>query len=73
MTKSLADLLAMDAVASRYGCALKPKLRQAIETDLRFPAHAASPRSDQDLSEHDLPDNVHKMSTHSAKRERKTA
>ncbi|MBV7407902.1 hypothetical protein [Maritimibacter sp. DP1N21-5] len=42
----LTDLLAMDALASRYGCGINPRLKAAIETDLRFPAKAASPAPD---------------------------
>ncbi|WP_120631294.1 hypothetical protein [Ruegeria sp. EL01] len=73
MTKTLTDLLAADAVASRYGCALKPKLRQAIEADLGFPARAASPRPEAPIAECDLPENVQSLSSHSAKTERRRA
>ena len=73
MTKSLADLLAMDAVASRHGCALKPKLRAAIEADLRFPAHATAPRPETELTVDELPENVLSLSAHSRNSERKRA
>lgn len=73
MTKSLADLLAMDAVASRHGCALKPKLRQAIEADLRFPSHAASPRPETPVDESNLPENVCTLTGYAASKQRKSA
>lgn len=43
MDQSLKTLLAMDDMAARHGCGLNPKLRAALEADLRFPAKAASP------------------------------
>lgn len=61
MRKSLANLLAMDAIASRHGCALKPKLRQAIEADLSFPVRAASPRPETPVDPNNLPQNVHPL------------
>ncbi|WP_299080317.1 hypothetical protein [uncultured Ruegeria sp.] len=73
MTKTLTDLLAMDTIASRHGCALKPKLPQAIEAALRFPAHAASPRRETPIAECDLPENVQSLSNHSVKTERRRA
>ncbi len=73
MTKSLTDLLAMDTVASRYGCALKPKLRQAIEADIRFPVHAASPRPVEAVDQNNLPENVHGLFGLANKAERKSA
>lgn len=57
MDKTLTNLLATDALAQRFGCGLNPKLRQAIEADLRFPAKAAVPRPDPrtmaTLTDHD--------------------
>ena len=73
MANSLADLLAMDAVASRHGCALKPKLRQAIEADLRFPARASTTQSDQPIDQNNLPKNVHSLTCCVAKQGRKYA
>ena len=37
------DLLCMDAFARTRGCGLHPKLREAIEVDLRWHSKAASP------------------------------
>lgn len=45
MSNFAKTLLATDSLASSFGVALNPKLRQAIEADLRFPAKAASPNS----------------------------
>jgi len=73
MRKSLADLLAMDAVARRHGCALKPKLRQAIEADLSFPAHAASPRPETPVDPDTLPRNVLPLAADAPKPERNRA
>ncbi|WP_419740825.1 hypothetical protein [Ruegeria sp.] len=73
MRKSLADLLAMDAVACRYGCALKPKLRQAIEADLTFPALAASPRPETPVDPNNLPQNVHPLVAKAPKAKRERA
>ncbi|MEL6919870.1 MAG: hypothetical protein AAFO77_02440 [Pseudomonadota bacterium] len=41
----LNDLLNMDVVARTHGCGLHPRLRQAIDADLRWPVKAASPRA----------------------------
>lgn len=73
MRKSLADLLAMDAVASRHGCALKPKLRQAIEADLSFPIRAASPRPETPVDPDTLPHNVHPLVAKAPKPKRERA
>ncbi|WP_147112475.1 hypothetical protein [Tateyamaria sp. syn59] len=40
------DLLQMDAFARRFGCALNPKLRSAMEADQRWPSKAAAPVPD---------------------------
>ncbi|MES0863475.1 hypothetical protein ABLN87_14065 [Ruegeria sp. SCPT10] len=73
MANSLADLLAMDAIASRHGCALKPKLRQAIEADLRFPGHVSTTQSDQPIDQNNLPENVHSLISRVAKQGKKCA
>ena len=44
LSQIMRDLLAMDSLARRYGCGLNPRLRVAVEADLRFPARAASPQ-----------------------------
>lgn len=51
-------LLASDDMARQYGCGLKPALRAAIEADLRFPTHAASPLLDESQTLGALPENV---------------
>lgn len=56
MTDDLRLLLSMDDVARRFGCALNPRLRTALEQDLRWPSRVAgsAPRLDGTT----LPDNV---------------
>jgi len=44
MSQILRNLLSMGAHARDYGCGLNPRLRNAIEADLRFPSRAAGPR-----------------------------
>lgn len=73
MTKTFSDLLAMDKVARQYGCALKPALRAAMESDLRFPARAASPMPGEPLSDAELPTNVTRITGTPAGHERKRA
>lgn len=58
MSRSLADLLAADGLAQKFGCGLNPKLREAIETSLRFPAVAAGPAPAPIPVEAELPDGV---------------
>lgn len=58
MKPFMSTLLATEALAQQYGCRLKPELRAAIEADLRFPAHAASPVLQSELTDADLPENV---------------
>ncbi|MFY2823532.1 hypothetical protein [Ruegeria sp. MALMAid1280] len=64
----MSTMLATNDFASALGCRLKPKLHAAIEADLRFPAHAASPMSEQ--TPEDLPENVVKLSQALPERER---
>lgn len=61
MARTFADLLAMDAVAQKAGCGLKPELRAAIEASLRFPAKAASPAPQIEDMAGPLPHNVVRM------------
>ncbi|MEL7213144.1 MAG: hypothetical protein AAGK92_10810 [Pseudomonadota bacterium] len=58
MSKTLTDLRGMDELSSRYGCGLNPKLKAAIEADLRFPAKAAAPLPRPDDTAGPLPENV---------------
>jgi len=58
MAKIFADLLAIDGMAQKAGCGLKPELRQAMEASLRFPAKAASPVSGVEDLLGELPENV---------------
>ena len=67
-TTLMSTMLATDDVASAFGCRLKPTLRAAIEADLRFPVHAASPMSEQ--TPEDLPENVVTLSQALPERER---
>ncbi len=58
MAKNFADLLAIDGMAQKAGCGLKPELRQAMEASLRFPAKAASPVPRVEDMVGALPENV---------------
>lgn len=58
MKSILSTMLATDDVASQFGCRLKPQLRAAIEADLKFPKHAASPLPQTEQIQGDLPENV---------------
>jgi hypothetical protein len=58
MAGIFADLLAMDAVAQKAGCGLKPELRAAMEANLRFPVKAASPTPQAEDMAGSLPHNV---------------
>lgn len=58
MAGIFADLLAMDAVAQKAGCGLKPELRAAMEASLRFPVKAASPTPQAEDLAGPLPHNV---------------
>lgn len=73
MNRILSDLLAMEDLAKPYGCGLKPELRDAIEADLRFPAHAAAPLPTIEMMAEPMPDNVTRLSDHIAAAKRKTA
>ena len=73
MAKSLNDQLAADQIASRFGCALKPELRAAIQMDLRFPAKAASPLPQHGSLAGELPANVVRLGGKSGPQERKSA
>ena len=41
MSNIYLDLLAIDDLAQLHGCGLNPKLRRAIETEVRFPSKSA--------------------------------
>ncbi|MDX8354796.1 hypothetical protein [Cognatiyoonia sp. IB215182] len=56
MSRSLIDLLAMDAFAQRTGVGLNPRLRTAIEADVRFPAKRAGPIPE--IAPDDLPEDI---------------
>ncbi|GAA6147353.1 hypothetical protein NBRC116586_04150 [Pseudooceanicola nitratireducens] len=43
MSDLFKTLLATDSLAQTHGVALHPRLRAAMQADLRFPARAASP------------------------------
>lgn len=58
MAGIFADLLAMDAVAQKAGCGLKPELRAAMEASMRFPSKAASPTPLAEDMAGSLPHNV---------------
>ncbi len=64
MSRALVDLLATDALARRFGIALNPRLRAAIEADLRFPAHAAGPGSQADATTVAEAENVIRLFPH---------
>ena len=55
------DLLQMDMLARRFGCALNPKLRVAMEADQRWPSKAAAPV--RDTPQRNLPDNAVRFPT----------
>jgi hypothetical protein len=73
MSQTLINLLAIDAKSAKFGCALKPELRAALEADLRFPARAASPLPSEDDMQGPLPDNVNRLADARQKTKRKTA
>ncbi|WP_372577669.1 hypothetical protein [Ruegeria hyattellae] len=54
----MTDLLTTDRLARQFGVALNPRLRDAMEADLRFPARAASPRPEREQTQGSLPQNV---------------
>ncbi|MDX8350408.1 hypothetical protein SLH49_20660 [Cognatiyoonia sp. IB215446] len=56
MSRALIDLLAMDAFAQRTGVGLNPRLRAAIEADIRFPAKRAGPIPE--IAPDDLPEDI---------------
>lgn len=56
MSRNLIDLLAMDAFAQRTGVGLNPRLRAAIEADVRFPAKRAGPIPE--VAPEDLPEEI---------------
>ena len=58
MNNLMSTLLATDKIAQHYGCRLKPELRAALESDLRFPSRASTPLSQEGRVDGNLPDNV---------------
>jgi hypothetical protein len=58
MKQTLINLLATDDLARPFGCALNPRLKQALEADLRFPAKAASPQPRSPIDPADFAENV---------------
>jgi predicted small lipoprotein YifL len=66
-------LLAADDMARLHGCGLKPALRAAIEKDLRFPAHAASPTPQDAQSLNELPENVVRLEVSQPQKQRTPA
>lgn len=71
MNDLLKSLLAADRQSRAFGTGLNPRLRAAIEADLRFPARAAAPRLQTPISAEDMADNVtplHPQSPISGKR-----
>ncbi|MEL6100318.1 MAG: hypothetical protein AAFR68_03285 [Pseudomonadota bacterium] len=54
----LTDLLRMDDVARPYGSGLHPKLRAALEADLRWPSKAAVPVPSDPVDLTEMPENV---------------
>ena len=73
MKSILSTMLATSDVASQFGCGLKPELRAAIEADLRFPKHAASPLSETVGMRCDLPENVVRLNIQPQKKQRSSA
>ncbi|MCG7521551.1 hypothetical protein [Ruegeria sp. Ofav3-42] len=69
----MSNLLATDKLARQYGCKLKPELRAAIEADLRFPAHAASPIPQEERTLGELPENVVRIGVSAKNKQRFTA
>lgn len=58
MSSPLQNLLAVDVLAQKTGCGLRPELRKAIEADLRFSPERAGPPQRKLGSGEDLPDSV---------------
>ncbi|MEQ8429777.1 MAG: hypothetical protein RLN94_15110 [Roseovarius sp.] len=73
MDRTLTDLLAMDATARRFGCGLNPRLRAAIEADLRYPSRAAAAPPRPAAMAGPLPANVTRLVDRSPLPERKKA
>ncbi|KIC41982.1 hypothetical protein RA27_00795 [Ruegeria sp. ANG-R] len=73
MKSILSTMLATDDVASQFGCKLKPQLRAAIQADLRFPVHAASPLPQPGQIQNDLPANVMRLSVQTPPKQRSSA
>ncbi|WP_294226336.1 hypothetical protein [uncultured Shimia sp.] len=65
MVKIFEDLLAIDGMARKAGCGLKPEVRAALEASLRFPAKAASPMPNPDDMTGPLPNNVLRLDVRS--------
>lgn len=65
MTKIFAGLMAIDGMAQKAGCGLKPELRQAMEASLRFPAKAASPASRAEDMVGALPEKIMRLEAQS--------
>ncbi|MEM9576933.1 MAG: hypothetical protein AAF999_07950 [Pseudomonadota bacterium] len=70
---TLLSLLALDAIACRAGCGLKPELRRAIEAQTRFPSVAAGPTLSAELSDDALPESVTRLRPITTRCNRKTA
>jgi len=74
MTRYLINLLATDQLTRRIGAGgLNPRLRAALEADLRFPARAASPQPTVPLADADLPESIQRLVPRPADREQKQA
>lgn len=73
MDSILINLLALDDRSKAYGCGLNPALRDAIEKDARYPAHAASPAPQSPVDPAMLPDNVTLLKGRRDAARRKTA
>lgn len=72
MAKIFADLLALDGMAQKAGCGLKPELRKAMEASLRFPATAASPAPVAADMSGEMPENVIRLGEHDGVQNRRT-
>lgn len=58
MNSLMTSLIATDDLSRLFGSGLHPRLRAAIEADLRFPAHAAAPCPIDPIATADLPANT---------------
>ena len=62
----LINLLRLDDIARPYGCGLHPKLRVALEADVRWPSKAAASVPTGPVDPHRLPENVGSLAARSA-------